>query len=520
MHSYPDVKIELPPKRAHRLSLKEGNLPGFSSSKTKQALKVLKKLQQNRPKKISRQQLEELCIPIARVTLSNARRDEVFKIAAEIKASPNVRLVSPDFSVLGKKIEGEPQEWNVPYTPDDTVISLNKVNLAWDLVHPSDLSAPAGKFLASREKVAVIDKGFSDHPHITYNLIGFDAADQDQDPRTPESGCFHATHMSGVIGGVGLDNNSYAGVSPGAVIIPVRPAWGSMNDFISYSSEMGFFIDYEEYIENFTCNWVNVIAQLYQLSFSGVELANMSISVNHQVWNIAACIDEWMHWWLREGNYGNGVFAAASAGNNKLLSKMTPIAHVENVFAVGYGDNNTPENLGSWGNGLDLVVNDGRWPCYEPDGSIFLNYNGSGGSSVASAVVAGTAAIMKNLNPSLTADEVKEILRLTTVKIPIHVAMNSQPLTGALIVDSENETTNWGKGYCMKFGWGFLDVHYAVETAWRKRHPAAEIFRVRVQGDLPPQCPDSVTSQSLGSICRKTNGVILVFTTCVRGMGP
>jgi hypothetical protein len=491
VETYPNAKAE-PPKQKPRRTLRGMPFPGFSKARVSQARKRWEAIKPDEPQDPRADRPSEIVIPVARAWLPETRRNDLFAVAGEIKSLPKVRAATPDVSVLGEHITGSPQLADFPPISSDSFHRRNRVDFVWRLVNPSDLGAPSGWFLASREKVAVLDSGFALHPDITYELIGFDAADHDHDPMSPtENGLHHGLEMSGVIGGVGQDDFIYdefnhTGIAPGAVIVPVRYSWSTEDDFHEVNGQT-VFDDFYEYVERYTTNWVEALIRLYQLSFQGVEIANISRASNPKVWQeVATNLSEWINWWLRDGNYPSGVFAAASAGNNEANMAIATPAGVSRMFAVGCGEEAIYNNLGNSGWGLELVADDGRWPAYTSNGDIIDIYPLSGGSSVASAVVAGTVAIMKNFNPFLTADEIRTILRLTTRKVPSRAAGPIPPTATTLQgPDDEDAWDGWRPGYSNMFGNGFLDAHYAAELAWRKHYPSAEMLQVKYRSKRP-----------------------------------
>jgi hypothetical protein len=156
--------------------------------------------------------------------------------------------------------------------------------------------------------------------------------------------------------------------------------------------------------------------------------------------------------------YNNGVFLIAAAGNHTPGSvgwQVTYPANNEYVYAVGATDLNDyhkPES--NLGDGLDisapgediygLIPTDGmEWcnDCYD-------NYI-DGNTSAASAMVAGTAALMLSVNPDISNVDIKNILNETADKVHL-----DDPY--------EYNDDDW----CWFVGHGRLNTYKAVCKAW------------------------------------------------------
>lgn len=512
VQTYQDAEVKPPVRPKKRRSRRPPDFPGFAKSKASQYRAIWQKMHPELGDGLSHERPAKVMVPVAKVTIPDSRRDEVFELARRIKALPKVRAATPEVSVIGKDVLGRPQQADLPTTSNDSVVELNGIDFAWRLINPDDVNAPSDVFLASRERVAVIDWTFHDHPKIDFEWIGYDVADHDYDPRSPQiQGAYpHGFRMSGVIGGQAQEGLNQTGIAAGAVIVPLRPSWSTEDDFEEINGQVAY-VDFEEFVERYTSNWIDTLIRLYELSYQGVETANMSIALNSQLWdNATTDLSEWFNWWLREGNSGGGVFASASAGNNPSHTSIAIPAKVSRVFAVGWGIRETYTMLGNSGWGLELVVDDGEWPYYLQDGTVSYGTARSGGSSVASAVVAATVALMKTLNPYLNADEIKAILRLTTHKIPFSIAAASSPfpLTGGIVQwPDEDAWDGWGSGYCNEFGNGFLDAYYAAELAWRRKRPAAELLRVKFHYDFPARAMIQLRHPPYLSLAGKRTGL-------------
>jgi hypothetical protein len=455
-----DGSFLMEPKPVRKEAASRGAVPGFSEKDAPQALEALARLCYDATQTYEPKQLR---IPIARLTLSQGQERKAFAYATRIAAIPGVHAATADFHLLSKRTLSAHTQHPLPQLTDESIHHHALLDLALPLLDPADLSAAPGRFLASRERVAVIDYTFRSHPDLDLDdLMGFDAADGDNSPLTPISEVDSTPHglwMCGIIGGSAQALIDRIGIASGSVLVPVRPSWTKPDDFVMVNGDMAF-ADYDEFSERYASTWVDAIKQLFLVSFTGVETANLSISVNRSLWN-EAHLSPWLTWWLTTGAHGLGVFASASAGNDPSQTDRIALpASEEGVFAVGIGKLRDGTMLGNSGPGLQIVVDDGCWPMYKEDGTV--QSVDHGGSSAASAVSAGTVSIIRSINPDLTAEEIREILRRTTRKAPGQSALEDD------------------EGYTTKFGWGFLNAYAAIDVAWRGRRTPGEILNLGV----------------------------------------
>jgi len=137
----------------------------------------------------------------------------------------------------------------------------------------------------------------------------------------------------------------------------------------------------------------------------------------------------------------NGKIIVAAMGNNGTNQASYP-ASIKGVIAVGATDlNDAKADFSQWGQnitisapGVDIYS---TLPTYA-NGMSNINYGILSGTSMACPVVAGTLALIKSINPSLTTDELTTIIK------------NSADDIGTI-------------GFDTKFGYGRINVAKAVE---------------------------------------------------------
>jgi hypothetical protein len=467
IEAHEDIEPPAKPGARERPRGRRERVAGFARKDAAKALKALERVE--RPGERARREAGAIVVPAARVRIPAEHREQAPELAARIAALPGVVAASADFDALGRDIAAERKFAAPPVLWETAVHEKNLVVPAWDLVDQADLGAPPATFIASREKVAVLDWDFFTHTNIAYQLVGFDAADNDADPTAPPPAPFdadgHAVLMAGIVGGT--FTGRAIGIAPGANIVPVRPDFFTEADFVPVD---GMLVppDWDEFVSKFAQQWVDAILRLYAISFmTDVCIASMSFAANRTLWSDSG-VGPWLNWWLANGNFGRGVFACASAGNNPDSPGIAVPAKEARVLAAGWGDYAGDAVLGTRGDGMGVVVDDGAWGAFTA-GNSSAGLGGGMGSSGASAILAGTAAIMYSMNSELDGQDMREILELTTRKTASQLA-------------GEN-----AQGYSTTFGHGFLNAYYAIDVARKQFMPAAEVWAARLRAGAAPR---------------------------------
>jgi len=191
------------------------------------------------------------------------------------------------------------------------------------------------------------------------------------------------------------------------------------------------------------------------------------------------------------GRGGKGVVLCFSAGNaNSVFNLLRPWAAYEKTIAVAAS---TDADVKAWysnfGNGIDVCapsnggtlaittateVGTGALAGHTGGGLDYIN--NFGGTSSATPLTAGVAALMLSINPRLTWVELREILRDTAVQID---AANTDPVG------------QWSGGYSQWYGFGRIDANAAVIGARDYGHTTDIVVRENVAdtGAVPSASP-------------------------------
>jgi len=258
--------------------------------------------------------------------------------------------------------------------------------------------------------VAVIDSGvYGIHPDLMPKLVaGWNFVDSTANT-TDQLG--HGTAVAGTVAAASNNGIGVAGVSWASRIMPLVVV--DANDLAAYS---------------------DLAAAVVFAADHGVRVINISAGGPDSSLALQAAVD---YAWSK------GAVIFASAMNNSVATPYYPAA-CEHVVAVSATDSNDHlAAFSNYGNWITLAA---------PGTNILTTMNGGGygywfGTSFASPIVAGVAALCLAVNPSLTNAELV-----------------------ALLEDSADDLG--APGYDTAFGWGRVNAYRAVRLAAPASPPA------------------------------------------------
>ncbi len=226
--------------------------------------------------------------------------------------------------------------------------------------------------------VAVVDSGVDPwHEELDGRILaGYDFIDDDEDPSDEYS---HGTHVAGIIAAAMNNGFGGAGVAPGVSILPVRVLDG-----------------------NGSGTSASVISGIDYAVDRGAQIINLSLSDSHYSFTLREAI---------ERAYAAQVTVVAAMGNQSSNLRVYPAAfdHVIAVAAVNRdGSRADFSNYGAW---CDLAA-----PGMDIWSTIPGDYASMNGTSMATPVVAGAAALYMSVYGNPGPDAMESALKAAVTK--------------------------------------------------------------------------------------------------------
>lgn len=225
--------------------------------------------------------------------------------------------------------------------------------------------------------VAVVDSGVMQHKDLRKNLLpGSDIVDSEQsNGLIDEDG--HGTRMAGIIAAHGRGSSGVLGIAPGAKVISIR------------NTVAGDNVDHDD-----------VVLGVRAATRDSVDVMNVSLSSPPSV-ALDRAVEEALQ---------KDIVMVAGTGNWPAVSTLRSPADIPGVLAVGAIDRDgkrakfslTGEEVQLCAPGVDIATTNNK------DG-----YSLSEGTSAATAIVSGAAALVRSKFPDLSGPEVVHRLTVT-----------------------------------------------------------------------------------------------------------
>lgn len=303
--------------------------------------------------------------------------------------------------------------------------------------------------------VALIDDGF-DLSHPDFSTAGkivapYDATQHDTDPAPETMRENHGTACAGVaIAARGA--GAAIGVAPDCRFMPIRHA-GELGD---YDEAMAFRHAQQNGAHVISCSW------------------GPPDAYRDEFWPMPSLTRTTIEICVRQGRGGRGIPVLFAAGNGNEPVELDGYANDPLVIAVAACTNlDTKAEYSDYGRNVWVCApsNGGTLGIFTTDRTDRFGYHPTadytddfGGTSSATPLVAGVAALMLSVNPELTEPRIRRILKKTAVKINRRAPRKYEDTWGNAYGDRYDR-----RGHSKVFGWGRVDAGAAVAEALRIR---------------------------------------------------
>lgn len=374
--------------------------------------------------------------PLYRLALEAGR--DLHSVASALERQPDIAWAEPD-----RWVELVPLGAPLDDTYWDELWHLENLGSLSNSMAGVDVHAvPAWDWATGDGIIVSVNDGGVDPSHPDLKQIeGIDVIDNDSDasPLLSTDSPAHGTAVSGLIAAIGNNGIGVAGVAWEATILPVRmigaPATlGDLHDAFTLAVDRGASV-----INN---SWGYRVDDCGPVSNS--EIINDALSYATEL-----------------GREGRGTSVVFAMGNENCHDQVQPM--LEHPAAIGVGAINRSGVLHGYsntGSNVDLVAPSGSLRSTDivgPDGMNGLteDYTDSmGGTSGACPLVSGVIALMYEANPRLTADEVQQVLCVTSDRVNL--------------VEAAYDDAGWSDTY----GCGRVDAAAAVSAVYNQSPPA------------------------------------------------
>jgi subtilisin family serine protease len=283
--------------------------------------------------------------------------------------------------------------------PNDTYYA----NYQWNLRHINLPQAWDISVGSPNVQVAILDTGIdASHPDLSGKVVGgYDFINGDTDAGDDEG---HGTHVAGIVAAATNNSRGIAGV-----------AWNAQLLSVKVLDEHGIG------------PMSSIASGIIWAADHGAEIINLSLGSESTNQALLSAVTN---------AHNKGALLVAAAGNSFLQGNpiIYPAAHVHVVAVGSTGDADEHAAYSQTGSYLDLTAPGGNpldssdtnrrhwiystyWRGSPYGGAPAVGYMPVAGTSQACPHVAGVAALLKSVDPSLTHDEMEGILRATAIDL-------------------------------------------------------------------------------------------------------
>ncbi len=327
--------------------------------------------------------------PVARFNIIDGSMP--FEVITRLRNFSNVREVYPNYKRSLAVSPNDPY-----YTLQEEELLVSQIPAAWDIETGS-----------ADVLVGVVDTGV-DYTHLDLipNLVlpGINVR-EDWVPDEVQDDSGHGTAVSGIIGGVGNNGEGVAGVCWNVRMLPIRACGGPMLDCDLFDEVEGIDTAREQ-----GCHIIN-------LSIGGVGTISVEENAVTEAYNAGIVIV------AAGGNANPGKYYKATGDPETDRHSLYYPAALPEVIGVGaVANNGLKAEFSNYGEDILSVMAPGvEIVTTVPEEEVYL-YTGEGppyglasGTSFATPMVAGVAALILSHFPGLSPDDVRSRIELTAI---------------------------------------------------------------------------------------------------------
>jgi subtilisin family serine protease len=439
--------------------------------------------------------------------VSKEATENPIKIANQLQGFKEVLAAEPNILVSQEthykpRDPLYPQQWYLNHNGGNQLIAGSHISVekAWDITRG-----------VRSVVIAVVDDSFDlNHPDFQGSgkiVAPRDLKENDFLPLPDVEETSHGTACAGIAlaeeNGTGI-----VGVAPGCALMPIRTTGflddESVEDIFNWSIEKGASV--------ISCSW-GASAVYFPLSLRQRAVITRAATKGRNgkgcvilfaAGNANRPIDGTIFErnWPKNLLSGNTAWLSGFAVHTDVmaisastsLNKKSAYSNWGNNIAICAPSNNAPPGMwfqeagfietqpaiASSLSGIGMLTSDQLGAAGYDPGDFTRNF---GGTSAATPVVAGVAALMLSANPDLTAQQVRRILQETTDKI---LDTNPDPQLGL------KEGTYNSNGHSQWFGYGKVNAAKAVQTAQQMRAGgSAATKQIKGRNDSQIGIPDN-----------------------------
>ncbi len=219
---------------------------------------------------------------------------------------------------------------------------------------------------------------------ITDNFSGWDIADFDNTPYSPATA--HGTEVASIVSAEANNGKGMAGTGGNCMMLPIKVVQDATPNSITHGYD-GMLYAAEHGAKVINCSW-------------GYEAESLPTILTNIIRYIAVDLD---------------VVIVAAGGNagNQIQYQPASSEYVLGVTTIL--EDSTMWGFTTYNTDIDIIALGGRVSLANT--STDSSYTNDWGSSLATPVVSGAAALLRSHNPSLTAEQVIQRLRITGTRV-------------------------------------------------------------------------------------------------------